>query len=192
MADSPTVIILAGVNGAGKTTAARTLLAEALRVLTFVNADVIAQGLAGFDPDSAALKAGKVMLEQLRELAARRENFAFETTLSGRSYAAWLEQLRAAGYRAHLVYFWLESAELAVARVAERVKMGGHRVPEGTIRTRYGKSIRNFFRLYMPLADSWRVYDNSGDAGPRLVAHGGAGEAETVTDRSAWARMKSG
>src|SRR4051795_9436930 len=112
---NPTVIVLAGVNGAGKTTASRSLLANTLRVMTFVNADVIAQGLSGFDPDAAALRAGRIMLDQLRELAARRANFAFETTLAGRAYAGWLDSLRESGYETHLFYFWLKRAELAVA-----------------------------------------------------------------------------
>src|SRR5438105_9238006 len=131
MADnSPTVIVLAGPNGAGKTTASRTLLAETLRVMTFVNADVIAQGLAGFDPDSAAVEASRIMLERLHKLAEQRADFAFETTLAARSYAGWLKQLRDTGYTVHLCYFWLASADLAVARVAQRVRRGGHNIPE--------------------------------------------------------------
>src|SRR5437764_11866302 len=118
---SPSVIVLAGPNGAGKTTASRTLLAETLKVMTFVNADVIAQGLAGFDPDSAALEASRIMLERLHALAAKRADFAFETTLAGRTYVGWLRDLREAGYVIDLTYFWLSSADLAVARVAERV-----------------------------------------------------------------------
>src|SRR6266851_3407473 len=108
MSDSaPSVIVLGGINGAGKTTSARTLLAETLAVMTFVNADVIAQGLAGFDPDSAAVEASRIMLERLHQLADRRENFAFETTLAARSYAPWLKRLRETGYQVHLFYFWL-------------------------------------------------------------------------------------
>src|ERR1041384_5416314 len=106
----PSVIVLAGPNGAGKTTAARTFLAETLKVMTYVNADVIAQGLAGFDPDSAAVEASRIMLQRLHALAEQRVPFAFETTLAARSYAAWLRELRQTGYRPHLVYFWLESA----------------------------------------------------------------------------------
>src|SRR4051794_1830916 len=123
--DAPTVIILAGPNGAGKTTAARTLLAETLHLMTFVNADVIAQGLSGFDPESMAVEAGRIMLQRLHALADRRASFAFETTLAGRSYARWLRSLRGTGYTVHLVYFWLASPDLAVARVAERVRTGG-------------------------------------------------------------------
>src|SRR5438105_15777905 len=148
MADnSPTVIVLAGPNGAGKTTASRTLLAETLRVMTFVNADVIAQGLAGFDPDSAAVEASRIMLGRLHTLAEQRADFAFETTLAARSLAGWLEELRQGDYAVHLLYFWVESADLAVARVAQRVHEGGHNVPEQTIRQRYQRSLDNLFRL---------------------------------------------
>src|SRR5437588_3177373 len=107
LSPNPTVIVLAGINGAGKTTAARSLLANTLKVMTFVNADVIAQGLSGFDPGAAAVRAGRIMLEQLHELAAQRADFAFETTLAGRTYAAWLDSLRESGYEVHLFYFWL-------------------------------------------------------------------------------------
>src|SRR3954453_3158377 len=112
---SPNVIVLAGPNGAGKTTPARTLLAETLRVMTFVNADVIARGLAGFDPDSAAVEASRIMLERLHALADQRADFAFETTLAARSLAGWLDTLRQSGYVVKLFYFWLESADLAVS-----------------------------------------------------------------------------
>jgi predicted ABC-type ATPase len=167
------------------------MLAEALGLLTFVNADVIAQGLAGFDPDSAALEASRIMLERLRTLAEQRADFAFETTLAARSYAAWLAELREDGYRVGLVYFWLASADLAVARVAERVRTGGHSVPEATVRQRYGRSVRNFFTLYRPLADGWRVYDNTTAEGPQPIARGdGPGGTEVVYNEDAWRRLK--
>jgi len=105
----PIVIVLAGPNGAGKTTASRTLLAETLEVMTYVNADVIAQGLAGFDPDSAAIEASRIMLERVHALAEQRADFAFETTLAGRSYVPWLKEFRSRGYYVDLVYFWLSS-----------------------------------------------------------------------------------
>src|SRR6516225_1621380 len=133
---SPSVIVLAGPNGAGKTTAAQSLLAETLRLRTFVNADVIAQGLSGFDPASAALEAGRIMLDRLHALAKERCDFAFETTLAVRSLVRWFRELQEAGYSIHLVYFWLADPDLAVSRVAERVRMGGHDVPEPTIRLR--------------------------------------------------------
>ena len=183
---NPVVIVLAGSNGAGKTTASRSLLANTLKVMTFVNADVIAQGLSGFDPGAAAVRAGRIMLVQLKELAAQRANFAFETTLAGRTYASWLDSLRDSGYRVHLFFFWLNSPDLAVARVAARVKRGGHDIPATTIRQRYGRSIRNLSGLYMPVVTGWKVYDNSGESGPRLLATGKRDEPEVVCDPEAW------
>lgn len=167
---SPRVIVLGGPNGAGKTSSSRKLLAETLGVMAFVNADVIAQGLSGFAPESVAWEASRIMLERLHALAERREDFALETTLAGRSYSSWLAELRSSGYRVHLYYFWLESPDLAVARVAERVRAGGHSIPEATIRSRYRQSLVNLFELYLPLSDTWAVYNNSQLGCPRLIA----------------------
>jgi predicted ABC-type ATPase len=189
---APTVIVLAGPNGAGKTTSARTLLAETLNLMTFVNADVIAQGISGFDPERAAMEAGRIMLQRLHTLAEQRANFAFETTLAGRAYARWLKSLRHAGYNVHLVYFWLASAELAVARVAQRVRTGGHPIPEETIRQRYERSMDNFFRLYRPIVASWEVYDNSHAGGPQLIAHGDRTGRETVLKETVWKEIQKG
>ncbi len=150
--DSPTVAVLAGINGAGKTTVSQRILHEGLGIPCFVNADTIARGLNAFDVESEAAKAGRIMLEHLRELAARRRSFAFETTLSGRAYAPWLAELRAIGYEVTLLYYWLDSSDTAVARVATRVQSGGHHVPEATIRRRYRLSVKNFFELYRPIA----------------------------------------
>ncbi len=187
---SPNVIVLAGPNGAGKTTAARTLLAETLRVMTFVNADVIAQGLAGFDPDSAAIEASRIMLERLHALAGQRVDFAFETTLAGRTQAGWLDGLRQTGYSVHLIYFWLKSADLAVARVADRVRMGGHLIPEATIRRRYPRSLRNFFQLYRPVVSHWQVYDNSATDAPQLVAFGDQQGNESILMEAVWRQIR--
>jgi predicted ABC-type ATPase len=187
---NPTVIVLAGSNGAGKTTASRSLLANTLRVMTFVNADVIAQGLSGFDPDAAALRAGRIMLEQLHELAAQRATFAFETTLAGRTYAGWLDSLRATGYRIHLFYFWLNSPDLAIARVAARVQKGGHPIPETTIRRRYERSVRNLFKVYLPLVTGWKVYDNSAGGWPRMLAKGKRDQPAVVLDAEGWSLVQ--
>jgi len=191
-ADSPAprVVILAGPNGAGKTTSSRTLLAEQMAVMTFVNADVIAQGLSGFSPDTVALRAGRIMLDRLRELAESRRSFAFETTLAGRSYAGWLSELRLLGYEIHLHYFWLTSADLAVMRVAERSRRGGHSIPEPTIRQRYERSLDNLFDLYLPLADLWSIYNNSVEGLPEIIARGGQ-EIE-ICDHSLWKLITSG
>src|SRR5687768_16769644 len=130
---SPRVVVLAGINGAGKTTASRDLLVNVLRIPTFVNADAIARGLNAFNPEAEAFRAGRIMLDQLNDLAARRADFAFETTLAARTYAGWLETLRATGYEVYLYYYWLDRPDLAIARVAARVRSGGHFVPDDTI-----------------------------------------------------------
>jgi predicted ABC-type ATPase len=182
----PSVVILAGPNGAGKSTAAPALLHGALGVDEFVNADVIASGLSAFDPEGAAIAAGRVMLARIRELASQRVNFAFETTLASRSFAPWLRQLVASGYSAHLVFLWLPSADFAVDRVAERVRTGGHNVPPETVRRRYAAGLRNFFQLYQPLVSGWVLYDSSGPV-PRPVAEGLASHPPTVYDRDVWA-----
>jgi predicted ABC-type ATPase len=191
MADrSPRAIVLAGPNGAGKTTAARTVLADTLHVMTFLNADIIAQGLAGFDPDSAAIEASRIMLERLDRLAEQRQDFAFETTLAARSYAARLRQWSQHGYRLHLVYLWLISADLAVARVALRVQLGGHHVPEVTVRQRYQRSVRNFFTLYQGLPLTWQVYDNTETRSLRLIAFRDESGTERILNESVWEKMK--
>jgi predicted ABC-type ATPase len=190
MAENPSVIVLAGPNGAGKTTASRTVLAESLRLTTFVNADVIAQGLAGFDPDSAAVEASRIMLDRLHALAAERTNFAFETTLAGRSQAGWLKSLRDSGYTIELIYLWLADADLAVARVAERVRMGGHNVPEVTIRQRYRRSQENLFRLYIPIVNLWKVFDSTEPGIPKLVAFGESAGTEMIVQQAQWQLIK--
>jgi len=182
----PSVVVLAGPNGAGKSTVAPALLHGALAVNEFVNADVIASGLSAFDPESAAIAAGRVMLSRIRELASQRVNFAFETTLASRTFAPWLRQLVTSGYSAHLVFLWLPSADFAVDRVAERVRTGGHNVPPETVRRRYAAGLRNFFQLYEPLVSGWVLYDSSGPV-PRPVAEGLASHPPTVYDRDVWA-----
>ncbi|MGD0091493.1 MAG: AAA family ATPase [Planctomycetota bacterium] len=182
----PNVVILAGPNGAGKSTTAPLLLRGALGVTEFVNADVLARGLSGFAPERVAGAAARIMLARLRELAAQHASFAFETTLSSRSFAPWLRQLAQAGYKFHLVFLWLPSADVAVARVAERVRLGGHDVPEETIRRRYGAGLVNFFELYMPLAATWQVYDNSRRTGPVLVARGEGSKIREAVDKGTW------
>jgi predicted ABC-type ATPase len=187
----PSVVVLAGPNGAGKTTASRTVLANTLQVYTFVNADAIAQGLAGFDPESAAIEASRIMLERIHALAEMRADFAFETTLAARTLASFLRNLRASSYEVNLFYFWLNSADLAVSRVAARVRRGGHNIPEATIRQRYRRSLDNFFRLYRPIVTSWRVYDNSESGLPPCVAFGDDQGKETILLQETWQQMHS-
>jgi len=185
----PTVVVLAGPNGAGKSTAAPELLQGELAVNEFVNADVIARGLSAFDPDRAAITAGRVMLARLDELARQRESFAFETTLASRSFAPWLRDLRASGYAVHLFFLWLSSPDLAVQRVAYRVRSGGHDVPADTIRRRYRAGVRNLFNLYQPIVTTWAVYDCSG-LKSQLIAEGLESAPLKVYDREVWAAIQ--
>lgn len=126
----PHLVIIAGPNGSGKTSSAPAILRDALDVLDYVNADVIAQGLSGFEPEKASIQAGRIMLKRIQELATEKSNFAFETTLASRSFANLISKLKKSDYQFHLIFLWLENVELAISRVAERVKMGGHSVPE--------------------------------------------------------------
>jgi predicted ABC-type ATPase len=187
---SPHIVVLAGPNGAGKSTAAPTLLRGTLQVDEFVNADVIARGISGFQPDRAAMEAGRIMLARLKSLAAKKVNLAFETTLASRSFAPWLNELLAQGYAFRLVFLWLPSPEMALARVEARVRAGGHAVPEETIRRRYTTGLRNFFQIYSPLATTWRFYDNGSPTGPRLVATGRGSVEKSVSDARLWQAIK--
>ncbi|GAB1354961.1 hypothetical protein MASR1M12_37010 [Erysipelotrichia bacterium] len=164
------IIVIGGPNGAGKSTSAPEILQGALRVDEFVNADTIAHGLSAFRPEKAAIKAGRVMLARLQELASQKMNFAFETTLSSRSFAPWIKELKRSGYKFSILFFWLESPQLAVNRVAERVMNGGHHVPEDVVKRRYEAGLANFFRFYQPVADHWEFFDNSNAFEPVLVA----------------------
>jgi predicted ABC-type ATPase len=160
-----------------------------LTVNEFVNADTIALGLSAYRPEAAAFAAGRVMLERLDQLARAREDFAFETTLSGRTYLRWLELLRAGGYRVHLVFLALSSPELALARVAERVRKGGHDVPEAVVRRRFAAGLRNLVACYLDVVDSWHVYDNSNLAKPRLLASRAPGSPAQGVGSAAWQRL---
>ena len=187
-AQRPHVVVLAGPNGAGKSTAAPTLLRGRLGVTEFVNADTIARGLSGFSPEQAAFDAGRVMLMRLDRLATQRRSFAFETTLASRTFAPRLKEWIGGGYAFHLVYLWLPSADFALARVRERVYLGGHDVPEDTVRRRYSRGLANFFTLYMPLTTTWRFYDNSGRRS-RLIAHGKGRTQVIVVHDTLWQQV---
>ena len=158
-----TIITIAGPNGAGKTTFAREFLPREADCLTFINADLIAQGLSPFRPEEAAVRAARLMLEMIADCVRREESFAIETTLSGRIYARMIREWRQAGYQVALFFLQLPSEDLAVARVAERVAQGGHDIPEPVIRRRFHAGIANFHALYKPLVDGWKHYDNSGE-----------------------------
>jgi predicted ABC-type ATPase len=183
-ANSPRVIVFAGPNGAGKSSHATAILG-ALDIQVFVNADLIARGLVGRNTQLAAFAAGKIMLKQLNELAIARADFAFESTLASRTFAKFLHDLRESGYRVSIFYFSLVNADLAVARVARRVAMGGHDIPEIDIRRRFRRSRENFFTLYKSLADEFTVFDNSVDDIATVIAQG-RGDALTVLNSAKW------
>jgi predicted ABC-type ATPase len=167
----PRCIVIAGPNGAGKTTFAREYLPHAARVVHFVNVDLIAAGLSPFQPALAALSAGRLLLRELDRLAASRTDFAFESTLSGRSYASRLGRWREAGYRIEFVFLRLTSPQLALHRIAARVRQGGHDVAKADVLRRFERGWLNFQTVYRPLAHAWAVYDNSGFR-PTLVEKG--------------------
>ena len=162
------VLIIAGPNGAGKTTFAREFLPAEAHCPMFINADLIAAGLSPFSPDAEAMKAARLMLEAMDEYTTKGESFAFETTLSGRGYANRIHQWQRAGYRVSLYFLSLTSPELAIARVAERVRQGGHDVPEAIIRRRFAAGLKNFSGIYRSLVNDWVLFDNSGEE-PHLL-----------------------
>lgn len=167
----PRVLVIAGPNGAGKTTFAREFLPKEAQCPAYINADLIAAGLSPFAPDLAAVKAARLMLEAMDEYTARRESFTLESTLSGRGYARRIEALKAVGYQCSVYFLKLPSADMAVARVAERVRQGGHAVPDAVIRRRFASGLRNFLALYKSLADDWVLFD-SAESPPRLIDWG--------------------
>lgn len=165
----PNLYIISGCNGAGKTTASYTVLPEILDCREFVNADNIAAELSPDNPENAALEAGRIMLTKIHELLEEGVDFAFETTLSTKSYVSFVKKAQLAGYEVTLLYFWLNSPEMAADRVAQRVSMGGHNIPLEVIQRRYYRGIKNLIKLYIPICDSWLVINNmTGE--PEIVA----------------------
>jgi len=185
----PNLFIIAGPNGAGKTTYMREFLPQEMKCLEFVNADLIAAGLSPFAPDKAAFEAGRIMLRRLRELAGRREDFSFETTLTGFGYMHLLREMREAGYRMRLDYLWIPDLEITRARVKQRVRKGGHDIPDEVQRRRFGKGLRLLLEHYRPLVHFWRIYDNTGSS-PRLVVEEEDGVLR-VSDSSGLARIEA-
>ncbi len=175
----PNLYIIAGPNGAGKTTFARKFLPDYVKCLEFVNVDLIANGISPFDPERAALRAGRIMLEQIHSLAGRGVDFGFETTLSGRTYLKLLQEMKKRGYLIHIFFLWISDVELALERIRLRVRNGGHSIPDATVRRRFGRSLPNFLRVYKPLADSWTIFDNSGDV-PEMIAIEESGKIEIL------------
>jgi predicted ABC-type ATPase len=176
--DPPTVYVIAGPNGAGKTTFASQFLPDFVNCRQFLNADLIAAGLSPFAPETQNLRAGRLLLQRIKELSQAGEDFGFETTLSGRTHARLLMELKRTGYRVVLFFLWLPSADLAVSRVANRTQQGGHPVPEADVRRRFTPGLKNFFSLYRPRLDAWWLYDAS-RLPPVLIARE---EGGTVTE----------
>jgi predicted ABC-type ATPase len=166
---NPKAYIIAGPNGVGKTTFAREFLPNYADCRNFVNADLMAQGISPFSPETAAFRAGRLVLKEIALLERRRADFGFETTLSGRGYVNLIRRLKEAGYQVHFFFLWVPSVDLALLRVKERVLRGGHDVPEGDVRRRFERSIKNFLIQYRSLADSWILFDNSA-ALPSIIA----------------------
>ncbi len=186
----PQLYIIAGCNGAGKTTASLTVLPEMLQCHEFVNADMIAQGLSPLNPEGAALAAGRIMLARIKELLQEQKSFAFETTLSTRSYFSLIRLARKQGYTITLLYFWLRTPEEAVMRVAERVRNGGHNIPVEVINRRYARGIENFFRLYHAVADFWMFIDNSSTE-MSIVADGEYELVKNIENPELWLMLQN-
>ncbi len=176
--------IISGPNGAGKTTASYTILPEILDCKEYVNADEIARGLSPFNPDSVNIQAGKLMLERINNLISEDENFSFETTLASKSFVKHIEKAHSKGYTTKLVFFWLDSQELAIERVKCRVKEGGHDIPVDVIRRRYNRGLENFFKIYKNHVNSWIFINNSGN--PYKIIAEGTSNNEIVYNKNIW------
>ncbi len=187
----PKLYIIAGCNGAGKTTASYTVLPEMLGCREFVNADEIAKGLSPFNPESVAFEAGRLMLQRIDDLLEQKADFAFETTLATRSYTKLVERAHSKGYFVTLLYFWLPSAEQAVSRVETRVSEGGHNIPVDVIYRRYANGIKNLISLYIPLCDYWTIYDNSAPGVIRQIAWGVQNEIKEVSEPLSFKKIKN-
>lgn len=165
---SKNVYIIAGPNGSGKTTFAKTFLPEYAKCHRFINADLIASGLSPFSPEQAAIKSGKLVLGQIKEYSENGVDFGFETTMSGITYLKYFKMLKEKGYKIHIYFLWIPSAQLAIARVRDRVAQGGHNVPLADIKRRFERSIEKFFKQYRLLADQWMLFNNE-QAKPKLI-----------------------
>ncbi len=177
------LFIISGCNGAGKTTASYTILPELLDCDEFVNADEIAKGLSPFRSESAAIQAGRLMLERINKLISKGQDFAFETTLATKSYRDFVLKAKKKGYHITLLFFWLRSSDLAVKRVETRVKEGGHNIPEEVIRRRYDNGLKNFFGIFEPIVDEWMFIDNSGEPYEIIARKNSTGEIFNNVDK---------
>lgn len=190
MSNKKQLYIIAGCNGAGKTTASFTILPEVLNCKEFINADEIAKGLSPFQPESVAMQAGRIMLARMDELLQKGETFAFETTLATKSYKQKIEWAQANGYEVTLLFFWLDSPNMAKKRVAQRVAEGGHSIPSETIERRYHNGIANLFAIYIDMVDICYIFDNSeGERTP--IAKKYKGGKEIIYNTDLYNQMKS-
>ncbi|MET0464110.1 MAG: zeta toxin family protein [Chitinophagaceae bacterium] len=185
----PSLYIIAGCNGAGKTTASFTVFPELLNIREFVNADEIARGLSPFQPESVSIQAGKIMLRRLDELIAEGKEFAFETTLSTRSFIILCEEARSRGYDVYMIFLWLPSPDHAIDRVRERVLTGGHNIPDDVVVRRYKAGLKNFTALYQPVMDYWIFLDNSGQQF-ELIAEGGRESNTIIHNSKIWQKIQ--
>ena len=183
----PTLYIIAGPNGVGKTTFADRYLPDEAKQLEFVNADLIARGLSPYDPQSATIEAGKILLRRVRELIARRVGFSWETTMSGKTAIRWLRQARTAGYVLKTYFLWVRDPEITLRRIRYRVAEGGHNIAEDVVRRRFSRTMQNFFAIYRPLMDGWKLYENDLPV-PRLLAVEKGGRF-AIRDREGLARV---
>lgn len=191
--EQPRVVILAGPNGAGKTTSSFELLKGAYAIDEFINADAIAKGLSAFAPESVALEAGRIMLTRIGDLVSKKQSFATETTLASRSLAGMVREWRQRhGYQVILFYLWLPSADMAVERVADRVRAGGHNIPEEVIRRRYERGVVNLLSTYKDIVDEWYLIDSSGTGSLRIIAEGTMLNEELIHDFETWQALNSG
>ena len=187
---SKNLYIICGCNGAGKTTASYTVLPEILHCKEFVNADEIARGLSPFNPEDVAIEAGRLMLQRIEALLEREESFSIETTLATKSYVNLVRKAQVKGYSVKILFFWLNSPELAIQRVAERVAKGGHNIPEPIIRRRYVSGITNLFNLFMNEVDYWDIYDNS-EYPRKQIACGGRNANTIIVEKSLYNQIKN-
>lgn len=186
----PKLYIIAGCNGAGKTTASYSMLPEMLNCREFVNADSIAAGISPFHPDGVAFEAGRMMLHRISQLMENKVDFGFETTLATKSYKQRITASKQEGYEIILLFFWLNSPKLAIERVKSRVKKGGHNIPDTIVKRRYQRGLKNLFSIYLSLSDYWMVIDNS-LASPNLIAEGNNKNVKSVHDDKIWNKIKS-
>ena len=184
----PRMYIISGCNGAGKTTASYTMLPEMLECSEFVNSDEFAKGLSPFNPEKASIQASRYMILKVRYLLQRQLDFGIETTLATRTLLKTVRLAQASGYSVTLLYFWLNSPELAIERVAARVETGGHNIPEDTIRRRYRVGLDYFFHDYAPLCDRWILADNS-QIPFRVIAEGSKGDILSIKDEVTYEKI---